>query len=265
MSLPQEIVDTIIDEVTEEPKLVLRVTTLRTCSLVSRAWVHRSQHHLFSKIEFNEVGFRSWCANVKPGEDGPSYHVTHLHFTQLFGDLYLGDLVPAVSHISSFTSLRTLHLTNVSLQHEQNCFTYGALGSTVSHLLLEGCLMDVHLLTSFLHPFTNLGDLSLLDPRVLLGLKPEYPSEPLNVKGKINLELRVNMTYGGRTFIHESPLLPVAFHTITLSERNQRIRMSRLGPCITEVNKLLAVSRETLTRFRVHVGKFFSCQVHSYL
>ena len=122
--------------------------------------------------------------------------------------------------------------------------------------------MDIDHLTSFLRPFTNLEDLSLLDPRILLGPKPEYPPEPLNAKGKINLELRINMAHGGGSFVHELSLLPVAIHTITLSECNPPMIppwVEGVDSGVTEINKLFAASRETLTHFRVHRdGKFTS-------
>ena len=51
VSLPQEITDKIIDTVAKDQ--ALQVPTLRTCSLVSRTWVYRSQKHLFSNIELH--------------------------------------------------------------------------------------------------------------------------------------------------------------------------------------------------------------------
>jgi len=256
-SLPQEIADIIVDEVAEEPEPVLRVSTLRACSLISHTWVYRSQGHLFSKVEFNETGFRKWCASIRPGNVGPSQHVTNLRFNQDFGDSYLGDLVLADSHMSSFTNVRVLHVTNVSLQHEEIRSVLGNLGSTVSQLSLERCSMDIHHLTSFLHPFTSLEDLSLLDPHVLLGPKPEHPPKPLTAKGEINLELRIDMVHSGRSFVHELALLPVAVRTITLLECDPPMLVPwnyTVSPR-TEINQLLAGSRETLTHFRVLAGK----------
>jgi hypothetical protein len=121
--------------------------------------------------------------------------------------------------------------------------------------------MDIHHLTSFLRPFTNLEDLSLLHPRVLFDPKSEYPPEPLSKNRKINLELRIGMLHGTLSFMSELSLLPVAIRTITLSERNPPIPIPLsygAGPCMTEINKLLAASRKTLTHFGVHTGKFSS-------
>ena len=258
-NLPQEIADIIIDEVSKEPELVLRVTTLRACSLVSRIWVYRSQQHLFSKVAFDEVGFQKWRTNITSGKDGLTHHVTHLHFIQGYRDSHSGGLVPDISGVASFANLRVLHVTNAPLQHEQIRSAYGTLGSTVSHLLLERCMMDIYHLASLLHFFTNLEDLSILDPRILPGPKPEYPPEPPSAKGKINLELSVDVAYSGWPFVYELSLLPVAVRAVTLVERNPPAIVSRgcgAGRCMSEVNKLLAASHETLTRFRVHSGRF---------
>jgi len=115
--------------------------------------------------------------------------------------------------------------------------------------------MDIYHLASLLHFFTNLEDLSILDPRILPGPKPEYPPEPPSVRGKINLELSVDVAYSGWPFVYELSLLPVAVRAVTLMEPNPPALVSRgcgAGRCMSEVNKLLAASRETLTCFRVH-------------
>jgi len=266
-SLPQEISDTIVDKVAEEPEPALRVATLRVCSLISRVWVYRSQRHLFSKIEFNRgIDLPRWRASI--GVDGPSYHVKHLHFTKTSRDLYLRDVLPAGWDMTFFTNLRILHLTRFALQHEQVRFIYGEGGSTVSHLLLEGCVMNIHHLTSFLRPFTNLLDLSLLDPRMPPGPNPEYQPEPLSARGKINLELRINMIHCSQSFVNGFLLLPVAVRTITFSGYKPMVVPWKNAPvpCMTAINKLLAASRETLTHFRVHSCKFSSSsRAHSCL
>ena len=121
--------------------------------------------------------------------------------------------------------------------------------------------MDIHHLTSFLHPFTNLEGLSLLDPRILFGPKPEYLPEPPNSKGEINLELQIDVMHSDRSFVYDLSLLPVAVRTITLVERNPPISAPwnyGVEPQPMEINELLAASRETLTHFRVHAGKFRS-------
>lgn len=152
-------------------------------------------------------------------------------------------------------------MINVPLHHRKTRFVLGEFGSTVSHLLLEGCLMDIHHLTSFLCPFTNLKDLSLLNPHILFDPKPEYPLKPPGTKGKINLELQIDMAHGGRPFVYELSLLPMVVRNITLLERYPPISVPwnyGVNPRTTEINKLLAASRETLTHFRVHAGELSS-------
>jgi len=62
--------------------------------------------------------------------------------------------------------------------------------------------MDSNNLASFLHPFTNLEDLSLLDPRILSGPNTGYPSKTLSTKGGVNLELQIDVTHSGRSFVY---------------------------------------------------------------
>jgi len=115
--------------------------------------------------------------------------------------------------------------------------------------------MDSNNLASFLHPFTNLEDLSLLDPCILSGPNTGYPPKPPSTKGKVNLELRIDVTHSGRSFVYGLSLLPVAIHTITLLEGDPPIHVLwNYGPDprTMEINNLLAASRGTLTRFRVH-------------
>ena len=59
MNLPQEIVETLIDQFAGDPD------GLRSCSCISRRWRHRSQHHLFSRISISfspHHHFKCWPA-----------------------------------------------------------------------------------------------------------------------------------------------------------------------------------------------------------
>jgi hypothetical protein len=43
-SLPPEILDLIFDHLRDEP------TTLKTCCIVSKSWIHRTRKHLFARV-----------------------------------------------------------------------------------------------------------------------------------------------------------------------------------------------------------------------
>ena len=78
MKIPQELIDKIIDGVwaADSPSYA----TTRAASLISRAWVERSQFHLFHDIKFSTAGplFTRWCDVVSPGPNGVSRHVRSL-------------------------------------------------------------------------------------------------------------------------------------------------------------------------------------------
>ena len=78
---PQELIDKIIDWVWDVDNSPSHATTKGT-SLISRAWVNRSQHCLFHNVElkfdpaYNKFG--RWCDAVTPGPNGASRHVRSL-------------------------------------------------------------------------------------------------------------------------------------------------------------------------------------------
>lgn len=55
MRLPQEICDFIIEKLAAQDK-----STLHSCALVCRGWVHRSRAHLFNFITLEDKRFRYW-------------------------------------------------------------------------------------------------------------------------------------------------------------------------------------------------------------
>ena len=78
MNIPQELIDKIIDGVWNADSPTH--TTTKAASLISRAWVERSQHHLFHDIKFSFFGpyFERWCDAVSPDPNGVSRHVQSL-------------------------------------------------------------------------------------------------------------------------------------------------------------------------------------------
>lgn len=77
---------------------------------------------------------------------------------------------------------------------------FGELGPTVSRLLLERFNMDIHCRASFLPLFTNLDDLSLLDPLVLSRPKPKYQPPPSSTKRIISVEPQIDLPHESDRF-----------------------------------------------------------------
>ena len=238
VSLPQELTDKIIDEVAKDS--VLKTATLQASSLVSRAWVHRSHKHLFSNVEFDDGRFHDWCSSVRPGEDGPSRHVSCIHYRADYCDAYPHSLVDDGRYLSYFTNVQTLHLSGVGLHLVEYVFGFMRLRSTIRSIELDNCRMNINDLVAFLRPFTNLENLSLWAPYAREDTKLEERGRLPTLKGQLDLDLFPRT--GTWSLMRELSLLPLAFCDITL-----RDRAGLLGT----VNELLMASRRTLTMIRV--------------
>jgi len=187
VSLPQELTDKIIDEVAKDP--VLGTATLQASSLVSRVWVHRSHRHLFSEVEFDDYTFRNWCLAVRPGEDGPSRHVTRLHYHAGYAAAYPQCIVDNARYLSYFTNVQTLHLSEAPLHVIEYVSGFMRLRSTVRFVELETCLMNINDLVTFLRPFTNLESLLLWTPYFREDPKLEKRGRLSRLKGRLDLDL----------------------------------------------------------------------------
>jgi len=111
------------------------------------------------------------------------------------------------------------------------------IGRSVRSVSLGACEMTVNDLASFIHHFSKLERLSIIDPVAhssVLDDSVEFP-----ILGGV---LELQYLFGGRgirDFVHQLSQLPLAFHTVVL----EAIHTSLLAP----VNELLATCRETLT------------------
>jgi len=76
MRLPQELVEHIIDRLSDDPQ------TLETYSLVATTWLARSRHNLFNSISLNDEKARKWCFEIRPGTEGISHLVRTLALQQ---------------------------------------------------------------------------------------------------------------------------------------------------------------------------------------
>ena len=132
MNLPQELTDKIIDEVWDADDHVSHAAT-KTASLISRAWVDRSQSHLFHTIKFytTDRQLGRWCNAVNPGPSGVSRHVRSLtiHARSSDGWFINEDFFErALPHFDSFRNIRALRVLNWNvtlfpLEVFARCFT----------------------------------------------------------------------------------------------------------------------------------------------
>ena len=240
VEFPQKIVDEIVDLVADDK--ATRVATLKDCSLASSQWLYRSRKHLFQKKWFTDATFSKWCEEIRPGEDGPSPHVTVLHYHANFTDAE--HLTKHHIHLSSFTNLQKLHLRATPIHgfaEDELSMCFKQMGCSVRSISLRACKMTINDLVSFLRLFVKLERLSVIDPIVYSSTLDDSVDFP--ILGGV-LELRY--MFIGRDiwdFIHQLSLLPLAFHTVVL----EGIHISLLAP----INELLATCRETLARIDI--------------
>jgi len=122
MHIPQDVVDLIVDQLSL-PADRDWSWYLKDASLVSTAWVNRSQHHLFSTVKFSgRRGVKWWCSKIKPGPYGVSRHVRTLTLGDLdpcfppplASDLEV-ELEPSLPHLTSFKNLQELIIAHPSI------------------------------------------------------------------------------------------------------------------------------------------------------
>ena len=77
-SIPQEILDLIIDHLYDEP------TTLKTCCVVSKTWIQRTRKHLFVNMRFPPSGRHvgRWRRTFPDPTNSPARHARTLYICQ---------------------------------------------------------------------------------------------------------------------------------------------------------------------------------------
>lgn len=118
-TLPQELVDKVIDELLElNGYKAHRITPY---SLISRAWAPRIQQHRFRTLYFDSSGeLQKWCRRVTPDPAGVSRHTHRLVF---FG---IDTLEGCEAHIRAFTCVKNLDIVGCNFLLSPSvaeCFT----------------------------------------------------------------------------------------------------------------------------------------------
>jgi len=117
MHLFQDVVDLIVDQL-YDPEDHCAERDLRATSLVSKIWVDRSQHHLFSTVNLrNSRRVKRWCCRIEPDPNGVSRHVRVLTIGEFYyipvSPLALHDIKAALPHLASFKNLHEFGLGNI--------------------------------------------------------------------------------------------------------------------------------------------------------
>lgn len=152
-SLPQELIDNIIDNIPH--------SSLRSCSSVARRW-RRSQERLFAWVLFGFEGkLDAWCTDIPQDPGGiPSYvhfvrfrNITSWDEPELFGRV-----------LKKFTSMTMLWITNTRIPRPDrvlNSVPFGEFGKKVECLMLCSPRYTAATITSSVLLLLNLEDFLL--------------------------------------------------------------------------------------------------------
>lgn len=240
--IAQELIDKFIDELHDD------VHTLQSCSLVSKRWVYRSQHHIFSRITISsQQSFERWCKNIPLASCPVSIHTRTLSILQPTHAQWLTPLLlsPATGHFNAFNNVNTLALSGITtrgLQDAQllaDCFR--RLGSSVNSLKLLYWRASPASLINCICLFPHLDDLDIYCPDILAGLptRKAYPLTPL-FRGRLRLSFE-NGRGGIDRFLRLLSQLPTRFRDVHVSVNfigGQALLLPFLESCSKSVHKL---------------------------
>ncbi|KAF9783316.1 hypothetical protein BJ322DRAFT_1070140 [Thelephora terrestris] len=160
----QEIVDNIIDYVREVSNGRFRAP-LKSCALVSKAWVPRSQSHLFHHVRLQyETELKRWCKNItKERAKVLSTYVKWLSYSPP----YKTKDQNALERFTYFTRVETLCIFKVDFgefsKDQANLQSaFGHFGSSVLYLVLDRCIGHFPTIINLFRLFPSFTHLDLL-------------------------------------------------------------------------------------------------------
>lgn len=167
--LPQEVVDLIIDQLEANP------AALKSCSLVSRQWVARTQKHLFARVVIRSDNLRRWCQSIAPGPIGVSPYTTHLVLVAAANPLMEEPwfdpnlLKHASDHLSSFTDVHTLDVIRWKFSNEEEYTApFAQIALTIRTLRVTSPILDPLTFLPFIAFFPRAESISIVHPQVTI-------------------------------------------------------------------------------------------------
>jgi hypothetical protein len=153
-SLPQEILDLIIDRLHDKP------ATLKACCLVSKAWVQRAQKHLFIRIEFNPITcpVRRWRETFPDHTNSPAYNTRTLSFR-------IAEFITSadVDTLLTFRNVTHLDVENISpLIYQSPLVSLHGIFTAIKSLRLASTVLSDPQVFGFLSSLPLLEDLALV-------------------------------------------------------------------------------------------------------
>ena len=231
-SIPQDLIDSIIDNV-PEPSLL-------SCSLVAKRWRQKSQRRAFDTISFSsEAEVNRWCADIPQDSDGIPSYVRHLKIEEIFS----WDEPTLLSRIlGSLSSLTTLSMYATGIPDEfPSHISRGGFGKGIVVLYLGFSCYTFAAMTSMILSLPSLKELCVDNCRVTSeGPLPTHSVAP-----------------------QREPLDSLGLHGpgdgVGESLAKLRLTSSRLSLDVNvkDVEQLLSLSSETVVELELH-GAWFS-------
>ena len=250
--LAQELLDAVIDEVGNftDPKVApskrrLWTETLKSCSLVARAWSLRARSYLFYEVEFTSVDlFSRWQAVISRGETSPYSFVQALHFREKTEQWITSESFSHIlPHMVDFPRVESLIFTQyditplvLPLQRATASFL-----KSVRHLEVDSMAMSTpEELFALIDCFPHLEDLNLGHGRVRRhherGTYPERTAE--RFRGRLYIH---NCEREGDVFLRELAARSIQFQEVRVAE----------SPFRQPLCDLVAACAPTLKRLQV--------------
>ena len=230
-SIPQELIDAIIDNVPE--------FSLLSCSLVAKRWRRKSQQRAFDTTSFFSEGeVNRWCTDIPHNSDGISSYVRHL---KIEGISSWAEPALLSRMLESLSSLTALSMDATEIPDElPGRISRGEFGNGITALHLGISSYAPATMTSMILSLPNLKELRVehcqvipVGPLPTHSVTPQRP--PLN-----SLEL-----WGWWGGVGEA-----------LAESRLTFSRLSLDAEITSVMRLLLVSSETLVELKLY-GAWF--------
>ena len=170
--LPQELVDTIIDELKND------VDSLRACSLVSKPWVYRSRKYLFATVNLPTFLLRRWQKRIpaNPAESlDPQRHVRSLSLYPATPSAVFCIPETFIDHLSSFTQVTKLIITSSLWEEWTDAFSnrilvakyFGGFGQALRKLELARVYLNMVALEALLEVFPQLEEVLIFSPMMV--------------------------------------------------------------------------------------------------
>jgi len=251
--LAQELLDAVIDEVGKLTHVRathsmrrLGTETLKSCSLVARAWLPRTRHHLFHEVEFVSVGrFSRWKVDISRGETSPYGFVQTLRFREKTDYWITPETFSQIlPHLAAFPRVESLIFTQYDITPLVLPFQQTSVPTfleSVRYLEVGPTTMSSSkALLALIDCFPHLEDLSLGHGRVRRfherGVYPQRAAE--RFRGR----LYISSGEGEEdNFLREFATRPIRFQEVRVVE----------SPFRQPLSDLLAACAPTLRRLQV--------------